>query len=394
MAANARFDVTRVRLRHYRSVHSCDVRLGPLTILVGPNGSGKSNFLDSLRFVGQALSENLDNALRERGGAIEVRRRSTGHPTHFGINLDFAGPDFSGSYGFQIAAVKGGNYKVSHEQCRVRSIEFGSSDAYFSVRDGVLVECSSAVPLPSPSSDRLYLVLASALEEFRPAFEGLSRISVFSLNPGAMRALQKPDAGEILRQDGSNIASVLEHLRRASPGVKENIEEYLRLIVPGVVSTHRHGLGAWETVHFRQSVAGSASPWEFPATSMSDGTLRALGVLAALFAPAGGGFNPIGIEEPETALHPAASGLLLEALQSASEVRQVLATSHSPDLLDSSDLQADELLAVRSEAGDTKIGRLDEASTSALRESLYTAGELLRVDQLQPQHIEQTLELF
>lgn len=101
-----RFDITRVRLRHYRSIPSCDVRLSDLTFLVGPNGSGKSNFLDSLRFVSQALDENLDNALRERGGATEVRRRSTGHPTHFSVALDFRGDTYQGTYKFSIGAVK------------------------------------------------------------------------------------------------------------------------------------------------------------------------------------------------------------------------------------------------------------------------------------------------
>lgn len=56
------------RLRQYRSIKGCDVRLGSLTVLIGPNGSGKSNFVDSLRFVAQALDESLDHALRERGG--------------------------------------------------------------------------------------------------------------------------------------------------------------------------------------------------------------------------------------------------------------------------------------------------------------------------------------
>jgi ABC-type lipoprotein export system ATPase subunit len=39
--------ITRVILKNYKSIVSCDVELQPLTILVGPNGSGKSNFLDA-----------------------------------------------------------------------------------------------------------------------------------------------------------------------------------------------------------------------------------------------------------------------------------------------------------------------------------------------------------
>src|SRR5215468_1085690 len=81
--------VTRVRLKNYKSIALCDVALGPLVFLVGANGAGKSNFLDALRFVADALRTSLDHALRDRGGINEVRRRSGGHPTHFGARLEF-----------------------------------------------------------------------------------------------------------------------------------------------------------------------------------------------------------------------------------------------------------------------------------------------------------------
>ena len=96
--------IRRVRLRNYKSIGRCDIRLGPLAILVGPNGSGKSNFLDALALTRQALDMTLDHALRERGGINEVRRRSGGHPSNFAIELHFTLPDglTQGLYGFEI----------------------------------------------------------------------------------------------------------------------------------------------------------------------------------------------------------------------------------------------------------------------------------------------------
>jgi len=389
-----RFDITRLRLRHYRSIAGCDVRLGRLMLLVGPNGAGKSNFLDALRLTAQALTENLDNALRERGGIGEVRRRSRGHPTHFGIDVEFRVRDAVGRYGFAVAAVSGGDFRVSREECRIErptgeqmSMFAGAEEhrepAFFSIRDGRLV-ASSEVVLPKIAEDRLFLVAVSGLDAFRPIFEGLANVSIYSLNPDAMRHLQKPESGELLRRDGSNIASVIERLRRDHPETKERIEEYLNRVVEGVRSVERHGYGSWETVDFKQRVAGDATPWTFQATSMSDGTLRALGVLTALLAGTNGYFSPVGIEEPEVALHPAAAGLLLDALRDASSSRQVLVTTHSPDLLDSSTISPEELLAVRSVDGNTVIGQIDAAGQKALRKSLYTPGELLRVDQILP----------
>jgi predicted ATPase len=383
MSSAPTFTLDRVRLRHYRSVGACDVRLGPLAILVGPNGAGKSNFLDALRFTSQALDENLDNALRERGGVCEVRRRSTGHPTHFGVSLDFHGDSFTGFYRFQVAAVKGGDYRVSHEDCRVSPADFGTEDHFFRVRDGAVVQSSAGI-LPAPKADRLFLVSASGLDEFRAAFDGLSGMNVFNLNPEAMRHLQKPDAGDKLRRDGANVASVLERLRREDPAAKRRVQQYLSRIVEGVSSADRAALGAFETVEFRQGVEGSTAPWVFPATSMSEGTLRVLGVLVALFASSKDVFSPIGVEEPESALHPAAAGLLLDALRDASTTRQVLATSHSPDLLDSASFTPEEILGVRSVQGTTTVAPLDAPGSQAVRDSLFTPGELLRVDQLLP----------
>ena len=62
------YQLTQVGLRSYRSIDRCLVRPYRLNLLVGPDGAGKSNFLDALALTAQALSENLDNALRERGG--------------------------------------------------------------------------------------------------------------------------------------------------------------------------------------------------------------------------------------------------------------------------------------------------------------------------------------
>jgi predicted ATPase len=132
---------------------------------------------------------------------------------------------------------------------------------------------------------------------------------------------------------------------------------------------------------------GSSAPWRFFAGSMSDGTLRVLGILVALFQSQGSAVPSVplvGIEEPEVALHPAAVGALLDALREASQSTQVIVTTHSPDLLDFADMDKELLLAVWADKGATQIAPVDEASREALREKLYTPGELLRLDQLRP----------
>jgi len=63
-----------------------------------------------------------------------------------------------------------------------------------------------------------------------------------------------------------------------------------------------------------------------------------MGILLAIFQV--GSISPIslvGLEEPENNLHPAAAGVLLDALLEASLSVPVIASTHSADMLDRAD---------------------------------------------------------
>lgn len=379
----------KLSIRNYKSIGNCQVALKPLTVLVGRNGSGKSNFLDALHFVTDALVTSLDHALKSRGGIGDVRRRSTGHPINFAIKVEVALPEYLiARYGFEIAARKKGGFAVKSEQLEVRD-RLSRIVAQYR-RDDRVVSATSlgneVKILPPVAADRLYLVTASGLPEFRPAYDGLLAMGFYNLNPEAMKELQSPDAGDILHGDGSNIASVIARLTTEQPKTLDRIKRYLASITPGIESVERVSLGPRETIEFRQEVQGAQHPWRFYASSMSDGTLRALGALVAVTQFAGAEFpnSLVGLEEPETALHPAAAGALMEALREATPHTQVLVTSHSPDLLDQLDASRDGLLVVASDNGNSRIAVPDAASVEAIRQHLYTPGEMLRMDQLQP----------
>ena len=131
-------------------------------------------------------------------------------------------------------------------------------------------------------------------------------------------------------------------------------------------------------------------------------TLRALGILVALFQ---GNNDPkkrvllVGVEEPEIALHHGSGRGVARCerylyrtrgvarLRDAADKTQIIVTSHSPDLLDDKDLDPGSILAVEARDGTTIIAGIDEAGKSALRDRLYTTGELLRLNQLQPDSV-------
>lgn len=397
------FLLKRVRLQGYKSISECDVELGPLTMLVGRNGSGKSNFLDALRFIADGLRASLDHAVRDRGGMAAILRLKTGpltthHSPNFTIQVEMDLPTGrQATYGFAIAGIR---HLVAWEELKI--VDSRSSEiAHYRTENGRIVSSSTEL-MPPVAPDRLYLVHAAARPEIREVYDVLMAMGFYNLNPEAMKRpqLHGLDAGTILLDDGSNVASVLARIEEEEPETKQRIRSYLTTIVPEIVDVDREMLGPMETLVFRQGSEEANKPRKFYANSMSDGTLRALGTLVAVNQLADGSspVRLVGIEEPETALHPAASGALMDALREVATHTQVLVTTHSPDLLDQIDPERDHLLVVQASRGETRIGLVNAASRQAIKDHLYTAGELLRMDQLEPDqrdlHRQDQLRMF
>ena len=167
------------------------------------------------------------------------------------------------------------------------------------------------------------------------------------------------------------------------------IQRYMQAIVPELDGVSKLDIPivnreSVETIQFTQQFGDRENPQIFTAVNMSDGTLRALAVLTALLQRGSIPPSVVGIEEPETALHPAAAGVLWDALMDGSEREQVLVTTQSPDLLDRKDVPLGAILAVDMQAGKTEIGPIAESSRGLLQDRLATPGELLRQRRLSP----------
>ena len=381
--------LTRVKLRNYKSIARCDVELGPLAILVGPNASGKSNFLDALAFTRDALCGPLHKALWERGGITEVMRRSAVQPDNFSIDLHFLLNDGTqrGRYCFEIAAPDNGSVTVRRETCAVAPVAGAGSPVHFTAEHGEITDTNLPAKLPRLSAGRLFLINASNLDAFRPVYDALTGMNFYKFDLDAMRRPQPPDCDNILRiSDGHNLAGVLGQMELTDPTRFSWIQQYMRNVVPEIEFVNRIQIPTvnLETIRFAQQAVGSDAPLEFTAVNMSDGALRALAVLTALLQGGDTPLSLVGIEEPETALHPAAAGVLWDALNDGADRTQVLVTTHSPDLLHRKEVRHDSILAAHMEAGKTQIGPIVASSSRALQDRLMSAGELLRQGRLTP----------
>lgn len=377
--------INQVSLRYYKSIGSCVVDLSDLTVLVGPNGSGKSNFLDSLNFVSDALNSTLDFAIRQRSGLSAVRKRSGGHPTNFAINLRISLPSGkNATYAFQVGAAADGSHKVQKEYLSVSDDGIGVTE--FKYENGRRISSTEKLSPESISEDRLAIQLLSSIHSVREVFDVLSMMRFYNIYPEDFRLPQPHDNGEYLLRTGKNIASVLRNLESQYNYEFNRICEYLRQIVEQLESISHKNLGPSETIEFFQRVAGQKNPWRFFASQMSDGTLRSLGILVALFQRSQNmhGNIMLGIEEPEATIHPAACSVITDAIVEASRQKQIIITTHSPELIDHPSVGIENIRIVRSIDGDTTIRSADKASKEVVRRNLMTPGDLLKKNQLEP----------
>lgn len=374
--------IQQVQIRNYKSIAQVSVNLETFTVFVGPNGSGKSNFIDALAFVQECLSESIELAFKNRGGIAAVRRSSTGHPTHIGIRLTMILSDeLFADYAFEIAAKPREKFSVARERCVVH--KFMGQSHSFEIEDG---KFTTEIPgiRPKVAPDRLALFAASATDEFRPVYDFLTSMRFYSIVPVRLRELQEPDAGDFLKRDGSNAAAVLKRLQEEAQGngQYDRVCRLLSKVVDGIKKVEYRAIGQKETLQFKQDVGGSEHPWSFNALNMSDGTLRVLGLLLAVYQA--GPYSVVAVEEPEATVNPAVAEVVVEVLMDAAHEKQVLLTSHSPDVLDYKDLTDSQIRVVTMDHGRTLIAPVSQAGRAAIQERLYTPGELLRSGELSP----------
>lgn len=403
------FRITRIRVKNYRSIRNLDMELGPLTVLVGPNASGKSNILDALRFIRDAVSRGVDFAISQRDGMDSIRHqhrpgRGRRRDVELGVSATFSGVALD--YNFVLAGNADGGYRLKREYGSYK-LDTKSGRVEFRINEGRVMTPSipSDLELEDLGTEDLSFF---AVSRYFPTtgFSGkkanksknprsasqvrsrliLTRYELLNIGfyhgfPNVIREPQKQLTAERLDEHGENLASVLREMGRGkrNPRGIRDIRDALSHGLPGITNVTSKPVGGYLVVQFEHSnIDGGKGIW-LDAAQESDGTLRILGLLTAIHQP----LQPplLGIEEPEWAIHPGVLPVLADEFQEASLRMQVVITTHSPDFIDRFPLEC--VRAVEFVDGETRVGTVSERQASAVRERLFTLGELHRMEGLE-----------
>jgi predicted ATPase len=216
------------------------------------------------------------------------------------------------------------------------------------------ISCNGSVVIQRPNKDdqqdserltQTYLEQVSVNQEFRDLVAFFDSIRYLHIVPQLVREpdrsvgrIQDPYGGDFLEQ----IAKTPERTRNAR---LRKIRDALRVAVPQLQE-----IQLWRDVRGAPHLRGKYEHWRPQGAwqreqQFSDGTLRLMGLLWAVMD--GGG--PLLLEEPELSLHPEVVRFIPQMFARVQRRtgRQIILSTHSPELLGDEGIGLDEVLLLR-----------------------------------------------
>jgi predicted ATPase len=351
--------------------NSGTIRFTPFTAIIGNNGTGKSSLIEALITYREFICGDLDAASNLWRGFNHVVHKTTDKPDARQLRNGTA-------VSFKLSG------KVDGMPLRITStvaIKQGGNVLAIEEESGTIgkEEINRAKVVKS-----LRLSSASSVFKINPEINPyLSQWQLLRFNPEHMGAphLKSMTKSRIrLDLDGSNIGEFLFDLLNAGGGteIMRHIIETLQYVLPYAKDLQPSLTSELEKNVYLQLTEGD---FKVPGWLLSTGTLRIVALIAVLRHP-----NPpplVLIEELENGLDPRTIHLIIEEIMNATESgrTQVLATTHSPYLLDLLPLSTI-LFVERPDGGEPIFSRpVDEKSKRKWAEQ-FGPGQLYTMNRL------------
>lgn len=341
--------ITRFSLSNFKAHAHTDVALRPFTVLVGANGVGKTSMLEGLHILAQCL----------RTPTVELLRGQW-EPRHLVRIPDVAivlSEVFRGSGGDENTI----RLEVELDPLLLTFTSKGKVSLVGNDFDssGFFGQTKPKHPLLREASSAVML---------RPSARAIARVGHIA-----------PDGARV-EHDGANTAAVIAHWKLADDERLQQVTQALQKVVPQVralrakpvaLEDDRDGAGFALFVDFDDAK-------DVPAELVSEGTLVALSLLVLLHSAP----QPrlVLIDDLGAQLHPSAQGelvSLLREIQLQNPLLQIVASTHSPYVLDAVE-PADVLVFARGKDGAARVRPLAEHPNANIEG--ITTGQLWTMD--------------
>ncbi|QRK12067.1 AAA family ATPase [Archangium violaceum] len=335
--------IQKVSFRNFKAYRSLDLELEPFTVLVGPNASGKTTLLEGLHHFSVVAYEMLAGG---RGFLPTNNLQFQSYGVKAPIELSVSGR-WKGIEGSASASCSPEPYKPQD-----------GSPPYFPFKlegewNGAHFWAGDWGKTARPNNPHgLHGDLETA--SFQRIREALSATTVLRFQASSLSAASySEEAVPQIGTDGSGLASVLAYLKLSQDEIFSEIELALKQVVPSVrrirleravveqrfirtlsLDEQQHQIPETRTLWGQRIVLDMRGAKGVAADAAGEGTLMVLGLLTVLMSPQ----KPrlVLLDDLEMRLHPVAQAKLIEVLrrlQQNDPELQIIATSHSPFIL-------------------------------------------------------------
>ncbi|RCW57365.1 MULTISPECIES: AAA family ATPase [Halanaerobium] len=393
--------IKKIKVSNFKSFKELEVNLKQFNVFVGANAAGKSSFIQIFDFIRDIIRSGLSNAISMQGGVEYLRNINIGDQEPLKVEIIFDRPNiqkiekenndnllcreaYESKYQFKID-FNGEDYIVKEDQLTLKfkyhEIEKKNQIAEKTRRQKEMGEViltllkednnlDIKIDKDTLKTDQIKInkdnILPSFVEEIslsdkeliletpfafiieRSLKEILGGISIYNINPLLSKKATPITGKAELEEDGENLAIVLKNIIE-NPEKARKFSNIVKDILPFVKNIDIEKF-ADKSLLFKLKEEYSQKDY-IPASILSDGTISTIALIIALYFEE----KKIAIiEEPERNIHPHLISKLVDMFIDASKHKQILITTHNPELIKYIDLQ-DLFLVHRDTSGFSKI---------------------------------------
>lgn len=386
--------IREIAVSNFKSFRELEFSPDNFNIIIGSNASGKSNLIQIFKFIRDIAKYGLNNAISLQGGVEYLRNTiiGPGKPFFFKIvyvleekredvigvkdDLPIYFEPYEIRYEFALTFPDAGeNYEISFDLLMISgnfhrpgaegTDQLGAGTLSLSRVEGSVAYCvcpPEGLDLREQELFPQYFQKREIPQRWLimnlpisvpgiPPIEWIFRgMKVFDFDPRLLKRAVPIMGKTELEKDGSNLAIVIKNI--LEDPVKKT--EFFRLIKEMVPFVDEIAVEKFMDMSLFLKIKEIYSKNKFlPASMISDGTINILALIIALYFEQ----RPVTIiEEPERNIHPFLISKLVEMLMDASSSKQIIVTTHNPEMVKQVAIE-DILLISRDREGFSRLSR-------------------------------------
>lgn len=371
--------IEKVSISNFKSFRKQEIEFKKFNVIIGPNAAGKSNLVQLFRFIKDMATNSLDNAINMQGGVEYFRNVNIGNKENFSIKIHLSEvnesrlsafgiiiKDCQMEYGFDLkfkskgsgftvlndSVVFKGRFERSNPSKKGRNIRLGEGRLGITSKDDKMnydlvgnfkdkevliksikekVKKEMSYFRTSLRSERKLehgLLLNSFFYNFI-AFDfylALSQIAIYDIDPKLPKSLTAVSDDLELDEDGKNLPIILSNILND----KKKRDKLINLAGYLLPTLKDLKIDVFLNKYISLEAKEINTKNSFHSYLLSDGTINIISLLIILY------FGRKGltiIEEPEKNLHPFLIKRVVAMLKEASTDRQIIITTHSPQVV-------------------------------------------------------------